>query len=245
MPTPTTWLAFVVATLALLLIPGPSVLYVRARTVEHGRSAHCCMWSRPLPVLPRCWPPPRSRSRSCDMPVAAICSTSGPGSCGESRPTRQYQRRRPAGRGEPDCRTRPVLRRACDVLRRRLRRRGGRTGTSHPVVVAGATAGRQDRRRSLCGSHRSGRIHLGRSRRRRLTGWPPASKRRSSEKACGDGPWARRYSSRASASLASGRASSASHHIAVEGCWTGSNHSVRRRTKAPCELRYANACISS
>ncbi|MBA2555045.1 MAG: LysE family translocator [Geodermatophilaceae bacterium] len=39
MPTPTTWLAFVVATLALLLIPGPSVLYVLARTVEHGRSA--------------------------------------------------------------------------------------------------------------------------------------------------------------------------------------------------------------
>ena len=39
MPAAETLLVFAVSTLALLVIPGPSVLFVVARTVEHGRSA--------------------------------------------------------------------------------------------------------------------------------------------------------------------------------------------------------------
>jgi threonine/homoserine/homoserine lactone efflux protein len=39
MPTPDTLLLFAVSTLALLVVPGPSVLFVVARTVEHGRTA--------------------------------------------------------------------------------------------------------------------------------------------------------------------------------------------------------------
>jgi threonine/homoserine/homoserine lactone efflux protein len=37
MPTPTTLALFAAATMALLLIPGPSVLFIVARTLEHGR----------------------------------------------------------------------------------------------------------------------------------------------------------------------------------------------------------------
>ena len=39
MPAADTLLVFALATLALLAIPGPSVLFVVARTVEHGRAA--------------------------------------------------------------------------------------------------------------------------------------------------------------------------------------------------------------
>lgn len=39
MPAAETLLIFAVSTLALLLVPGPSVLFVVARTVEHGRRA--------------------------------------------------------------------------------------------------------------------------------------------------------------------------------------------------------------
>jgi threonine/homoserine/homoserine lactone efflux protein len=39
MPSPTTIAVFSVAALALFLVPGPSVLYVVARSVEHGRRA--------------------------------------------------------------------------------------------------------------------------------------------------------------------------------------------------------------
>lgn len=39
MPTADTLLLFAVSTLALLVVPGPSVLFVVARTVEHGRTA--------------------------------------------------------------------------------------------------------------------------------------------------------------------------------------------------------------
>lgn len=39
MPTTTTWVAFTLATLVVLLVPGPAVLYVVARSVEQGRSA--------------------------------------------------------------------------------------------------------------------------------------------------------------------------------------------------------------
>jgi threonine/homoserine/homoserine lactone efflux protein len=38
MPEPTTLLLFAAATVALLIIPGPSVLFVVARTLEHGRT---------------------------------------------------------------------------------------------------------------------------------------------------------------------------------------------------------------
>ena len=37
MPSPDTLLVFGAATLALLLVPGPSVLFIVARTLEHGR----------------------------------------------------------------------------------------------------------------------------------------------------------------------------------------------------------------
>jgi threonine/homoserine/homoserine lactone efflux protein len=37
MPAPTTLALFAAATMALLLIPGPSVLFIVARTLEHGR----------------------------------------------------------------------------------------------------------------------------------------------------------------------------------------------------------------
>lgn len=39
MPTLTTLLIFAAATLALLVVPGPSVVYVVARSLEHGRTA--------------------------------------------------------------------------------------------------------------------------------------------------------------------------------------------------------------
>jgi threonine/homoserine/homoserine lactone efflux protein len=39
MPTPTTIALFAVAALALLLIPGPVVLYTVARTIHQGRAA--------------------------------------------------------------------------------------------------------------------------------------------------------------------------------------------------------------
>ncbi len=39
MPTTTAIVAFVIATLALLVIPGPSVLYVVARSINQGRRA--------------------------------------------------------------------------------------------------------------------------------------------------------------------------------------------------------------
>ncbi|HSK25652.1 MAG TPA: LysE family translocator [Jiangellales bacterium] len=39
MPTASTLLVFAAATLALLLVPGPSVVYVVARSLEHGRAA--------------------------------------------------------------------------------------------------------------------------------------------------------------------------------------------------------------
>ena len=39
MPDPSTYGLFVVAALALLLVPGPAVVYVVARSVEGGRSA--------------------------------------------------------------------------------------------------------------------------------------------------------------------------------------------------------------
>ena len=37
MPTPTTLALFAAATAVLLLVPGPSVLFIVARTLEHGR----------------------------------------------------------------------------------------------------------------------------------------------------------------------------------------------------------------
>lgn len=37
MPTPPTLLVFVAATLAILLVPGPSVVYVVTRSIDHGR----------------------------------------------------------------------------------------------------------------------------------------------------------------------------------------------------------------
>ena len=39
MPTTTTLLLFVASTLALLAVPGPSVVYVVTRTLEQGRRA--------------------------------------------------------------------------------------------------------------------------------------------------------------------------------------------------------------
>ncbi len=39
MPEPSTLLLFAASTLALLVVPGPSVVYVVARTLEHGRGA--------------------------------------------------------------------------------------------------------------------------------------------------------------------------------------------------------------
>src|SRR5436309_10930421 len=39
MPTPSALALYAVATLAILLIPGPAVLYVVTRSVEHGRRA--------------------------------------------------------------------------------------------------------------------------------------------------------------------------------------------------------------
>jgi threonine/homoserine/homoserine lactone efflux protein len=39
MPDPTLWGLFVLASLVLLLVPGPAVLYVVARSVEQGRAA--------------------------------------------------------------------------------------------------------------------------------------------------------------------------------------------------------------
>src|SRR5437868_14340241 len=39
MPDPTLWGLFVVASVVLLLTPGPAVLYIVARSVEQGRSA--------------------------------------------------------------------------------------------------------------------------------------------------------------------------------------------------------------
>lgn len=39
MPSPETWAAFLVATTVLLVIPGPSVVYVVTRTVADGRAA--------------------------------------------------------------------------------------------------------------------------------------------------------------------------------------------------------------
>ena len=39
MPDPTTFGLFVVAALALPLVPGPAVLYVVARSVDQGRPA--------------------------------------------------------------------------------------------------------------------------------------------------------------------------------------------------------------
>lgn len=39
MPTSTTLLLFATATLAMLVVPGPSVVYVVARSLEHGRTA--------------------------------------------------------------------------------------------------------------------------------------------------------------------------------------------------------------
>src|SRR4051794_29086784 len=37
MPEPSTFAVFALASLALLVVPGPAVLYVVARSVEHGR----------------------------------------------------------------------------------------------------------------------------------------------------------------------------------------------------------------
>jgi threonine/homoserine/homoserine lactone efflux protein len=39
MPVPDTLLLFAVSTLAILVVPGPSVMFVVARTLEHGRAA--------------------------------------------------------------------------------------------------------------------------------------------------------------------------------------------------------------
>ena len=39
MPDPSTWLVFAGAALALIVIPGPAVLYILAQSVEHGRGA--------------------------------------------------------------------------------------------------------------------------------------------------------------------------------------------------------------
>lgn len=39
MPDPTLWKLFVVASLVLLLTPGPAVLYILARSIEQGRAA--------------------------------------------------------------------------------------------------------------------------------------------------------------------------------------------------------------
>ena len=39
MPDPTLWGLFVVASVVLLLTPGPAVLYIVARSVEQGRAA--------------------------------------------------------------------------------------------------------------------------------------------------------------------------------------------------------------
>ena len=39
MPDPTLWDLFLIASLVLLLTPGPAVLYIVARSVQHGRTA--------------------------------------------------------------------------------------------------------------------------------------------------------------------------------------------------------------
>ena len=39
MPTGTTFLTFIAATVAILVVPGPSVIYVIARSIEQGRTA--------------------------------------------------------------------------------------------------------------------------------------------------------------------------------------------------------------
>ncbi len=39
MPAPSTLIVFALSTLAILVVPGPSVMFVVARTLEHGRSA--------------------------------------------------------------------------------------------------------------------------------------------------------------------------------------------------------------
>ena len=39
MPSPTTYGLFILATLLLLVIPGPAVLYIVSRSIDQGRSA--------------------------------------------------------------------------------------------------------------------------------------------------------------------------------------------------------------
>jgi hypothetical protein len=75
MPDASTYGLFVVAALALLLVPGPAVVYVVARSVEGGRPAGLVSVlgvemgpsstsPSPPPGSPRSWPPPRRLSPS-------------------------------------------------------------------------------------------------------------------------------------------------------------------------------------
>src|SRR4051794_2381791 len=93
MPPLPTLALFAAATLALLLIPGPSVLFIVARTLEHGRrgglvsmlgvEAGALAHGSPGPGA-RAPPSPRrlTHCSSCGSPAGGTCSCWALGPCG-------------------------------------------------------------------------------------------------------------------------------------------------------------------